>query len=74
MGDQDDQAGKRTGWDTDPTADYPVGPGDAGNAVMHGIRLLVGVRSPRVLGRDACPARVASVAVARPAEHRRAPQ
>jgi hypothetical protein len=28
-------------WDTSPTNDYPVGPDDAGNAVMHAIGLLV---------------------------------
>jgi len=32
---------RRAEWNTDPMADYPVGPDDAGNAVMHGIGLLV---------------------------------
>ncbi|MEQ1874951.1 MAG: hypothetical protein ABL953_14655 [Ilumatobacteraceae bacterium] len=32
---------KRSGWNADPTMDYPVGPDDAGNAVMHGIGFLV---------------------------------
>lgn len=31
----------RSTWNTDATADYPVGPDDAGNAVMHAIGLLV---------------------------------
>ena len=31
----------RSGWRTDPTQDIPIGPDDAGNAVMHGIGLLV---------------------------------
>jgi hypothetical protein len=33
---------RRAEWNTDPMADYPVGPDDAGNAVMHGIGFLVG--------------------------------
>ena len=39
--DQDGSEWQRTGWDTDPIRDYPIGPDDAGNAVMHGIGLLV---------------------------------
>jgi hypothetical protein len=33
---------RRVEWNTDPAADYPIGPDDAGNAVMHGVGLLVG--------------------------------
>lgn len=40
--DQDGSELRRIGWDPDPTSDYPIGPDDAGNAVMHGIGLLVG--------------------------------
>jgi len=32
---------RRSEWNTNPTADYPIGPDDAGNAVMHAIGLLV---------------------------------
>ncbi len=32
---------KRSGWNADPAMDYPVGPDDTGNAVMHGIGILV---------------------------------
>jgi hypothetical protein len=32
---------RRSEWNPDPMMDYPVGPDDAGNAVMHGIGLLV---------------------------------
>jgi hypothetical protein len=31
------QGDKRTGWDTSPLVDHPVGPDDAGNAVMVGL-------------------------------------
>lgn len=41
-------------WNTDPTIDYPVGPDDAGNAVMYGIgaigagwRWLIGKLTPQ---------------------------
>jgi hypothetical protein len=30
-----------TDWNTDPLTNYPVGPDDAGNAVMHAIGFLV---------------------------------
>lgn len=32
---------RRSEWKVDPTTDYPVGPEDAGNTVMHGIGFLV---------------------------------
>ena len=41
MDEHNNQREKRSEWNTDPTTDYPVGPDDAGNAVMHGIGLLV---------------------------------
>lgn len=39
--DDDHSDDRRTEWNTDPMVDYPVGPDDAGNTVMHGIGLLV---------------------------------
>ena len=33
--------GERKAWNTDVAADYPIGPDDAGNAVMHAIGFLV---------------------------------
>ena len=36
-----DTAERRSRWNVDPAADYPVGPDDAGNAVMVGIGFLV---------------------------------
>ena len=42
MDERDAQPGPgRSEWNVDPTTDYPVGPDDAGNAVMHGIGFLV---------------------------------
>lgn len=42
MDERDEQTGQRPSrWNTDATADYPIGPDDAGNAVMHAIGLLV---------------------------------
>lgn len=35
--DDEQRPRERTPWNTDPTHDYPVGPDDAGNAVMYGI-------------------------------------
>ncbi len=32
---------RRVEWPTDPMTNYPVGPDDAGNVVMHGIGFLV---------------------------------
>jgi hypothetical protein len=37
MDDQRDAAGRRAEWDADPLTDHPVGPDDAGNAVMVGL-------------------------------------
>lgn len=28
-------------WDANPLVDYPIGPDDAGNAVMHGVGFIV---------------------------------
>jgi hypothetical protein len=33
----DESSTDESSWDTSPLADYPVGPDDAGNAVMHGL-------------------------------------
>lgn len=42
MDERDRQSGNdRSAWDTDATADYPIGPDDAGNVVMHAIGFLV---------------------------------
>lgn len=41
MSDQQTDRAERRRWQTDPTADYSVGPDDAGNIVMHGIGLVV---------------------------------
>ena len=42
MDDQVEQPGQgRSGWNADATMDYPVGPDDAGNAVMHGLGSLI---------------------------------
>lgn len=38
---QTDETGKRSEWNTDSLADYPIGPDDAGNFVMHGVGFLV---------------------------------
>ncbi len=32
---------RRSDWNTDPLTNYPVGPDDAGNIVMHAIGFLV---------------------------------
>ncbi len=40
MHDPDAGRGQRR-WDTDATRDYPIGPDDAGNAVMHAIGFVV---------------------------------
>lgn len=42
MDDHDhDDTRERREWNTDATADYPIGPDDAGNAVMHAIGFVV---------------------------------
>jgi hypothetical protein len=42
MDDQNEQPRRgRSEWNADTTTDYPIGPDDAGNAVMHGIGFLV---------------------------------
>jgi hypothetical protein len=39
--DDRDESDKRAGWETAPLVDYPVGPDDAGNAVMVGLGFIV---------------------------------
>jgi hypothetical protein len=42
MGEGDHQTRERASkWNTDAATDYPIGPDDAGNAVMHAIGFLV---------------------------------
>lgn len=42
MDEHDEPTGRgRSSWNTDATADYPIGPDDSGNAVMHAISMLV---------------------------------
>jgi hypothetical protein len=36
-----EKADKRAGWETSPVVDHPVGPDDAGNAVMVGVGFVV---------------------------------
>ena len=40
-GHNDEPGQRRPAWNADAAADYPVGPDDAGNAVMHGVGFVV---------------------------------